>query len=509
MLTKIKSVAFYGLKCIELDIEVNIASKGFPSFTIVGMKDKCANESKERIKTAIINSGYEFPMSKITVNVAPADVSKESSAYDLPIAVGILAAIGEIDHIRIDSYYYGELALDGGLRHTKGVFMLAAHAKDTDVKSIFVPKDSCNEANVVKGIEVYAVNTLKDIIDHLNGRKIITSSKAKPAEFNLYDNVEFDFNEIYGQESAKRALEIAAAGGHNVMMLGPPGSGKTMLSRATAGILPVMTDDESLEVTKIYSVSGNIPSGGSIIRHRPFRAPHHTTSLVGLIGGGSNPHPGEISLAHRGVLFIDEFPEVKRDVLEALRQPLEDGAVTISRSSGTIRFPAKFMLLASANPCPCGHLGDTKKECKCTTHDIFNYQKKLSGPIMDRIDMHLTVPVVDIEKYSVGAVKINTDSSEIIKNRVQKARSIQTKRFDKHHGVYCNSDMKNKHIEELAMLTQKANTILKMAINKYSLSSRSYFRLIKVSRTIADLDNSREILEEHAAESLQYRINSI
>ena len=337
----------------------------------------------------------------------------------------------------------------------------------------------------------------------------------KPLDYVKTDDLlgelkpEFDFCEVLGQEMAKRALEIAAAGGHNVFMMGPPGSGKTMLSRAMSGILPDLTERESLEVTKIFSITGNIPVGGSLIRHRPFRSPHHTTSMVGLIGGGSIPHPGEVSMAHRGVLFLDEFPEFGRNALEALRQPLEDGSVSISRAAGSINFPAQFMLIAAANPCPCGFLGDLKKECKCNVHQIMNYQKKLSGPLMDRIDLHLNVPAVDVNKLMIDIKIGNTsDKSDKVKSRVIKAREIQQARFNGIAGVHCNADMKNSHLSEYAKLTSAANLLLKQAVNKFTLSARTYFRVIKVSRTIADLAFAENIEDHHIAEALQFRVRN-
>jgi magnesium chelatase family protein len=507
MLTKVCSAANYGLKAVEVEVEVNVADKGFPGFSIVGLNGKAADEAKERVKTAIINSDIEFPSEKITVNLAPADLAKDGSCYDLPIALGILSAMGEIPLPGQKSYFYGELSLDGGLRHSKGVFLLAMLAKEMGIKSIYTSRLCANEAAVIEGINVYPVNNLKELVAHLRGKKQIEPLNHLSSD-DLLEGVdaEFDFQEIYGQEQAKRALEIAAAGGHNVFMSGSPGAGKTMLSRALAGILPPLTEKESLEVTKIYSITGNIPPGGSLIKRRPFRSPHHTTSTIGLIGGGSNPRPGEVSLAHRGVLFCDEFPEYSRTSLEALRQPIEDGRVTISRAAGTVTFPAQFMLVAAANPCPCGYLGDPKKECRCNVHQIQFYQKKLSGPIMDRIDLHLKVPPVDVNKIIINQDdEVKKESSAQIKDRVCQARLIQKERFADLNSIHTNADMRNRQVKELAALSSGANLLLKQAVNKFLLSARSYFRIIKVARTIADLGLSPEILEKHIAEALQYR----
>jgi magnesium chelatase family protein len=508
MLTKIWSAANYGLKAVEIEVEVNVAEKGFPGFSIVGLQSKSGEEAKERVKTAIINSDFEFPAARITINLAPADLPKDGSFFDLPLALGILSSAGIVNKIDDKSYFFGELSLDGSLRHTRGVFLLAILAKENKIKNIFVPRECANEAAVIDGINVFPVTNLTEVIKHLNKIKLITPLKTIESIADEYLGPEFDFSEILGQEFAKRAMEIAAAGGHNVFMVGPPGSGKTMLSRALPGILPPLTEDESLEVTKIFSITGNIPAGGSLIRQRPFRSPHHSTSLAGLIGGGSNPHPGEISMAHRGVLFLDEFPEFGRGTLEALRQPLEDGFVTVSRASGSVQFPAQFMLIAAANPCPCGYLGDPKKECRCSLHQIMNYQKKLSGPVMDRIDLHLMVPAVDVNKLMVDKDKNYSEKSENIRSRIIAARKIQQERFKGIKGVFCNADMKNKHLKEYAKFSDSANLLLKQAVNKFSLSARTYFRLIKVARTIADLEKAEIISDAHIAEALQYRIKS-
>ncbi|MFZ5933001.1 MAG: YifB family Mg chelatase-like AAA ATPase [Patescibacteria group bacterium] len=506
MLTKVLSATHFGLETVPVEVEVNVSQKGFPGFSIIGLPSKAVEEAKERVKTALINSGIDFPNLKIITNLAPADIPKEGSSYDLPIAIGILNSMQVASLPKEKSFFYGELSLDGKLRHTKGVFLLALAAKKLGVANVFVPAESASEAAVVKGISVYPVDYLSTLIEFLNtdkGLSPLTGVKRKPLAASQIP--EFDFSEIMGQESAKRALEIAAAGGHNVHMQGPPGAGKTMLARALPGILPPLSLEESLEVTKIYSVTGNIPPGESLIWTRPFRTSHHTVSRIGLIGGGSNPHPGEISLAHRGVLFLDEFPEFSRGTLEALRQPMEDGVVTVTRAAGSISFPSAFMLVAASNPCPCGYLGDTKRECKCSPRGVMRYQAKLSGPLMDRIDIHINVPAVEIEKLIGEAGVKKPESSGKIRGRIVKARKIQSQRF-KGTKVFVNGNMKNSHIKKFVKIDNAALTLLKQAVNTYGLSARTYFRLIKVAQTIADLGGGGMISAAHVAEALQYRV---
>ena len=502
MLAKIFSGTVIGLDGILIEVEVDVASKGFPGFTIVGLPDKSVAEAKERVRAAIVNAFFKVPDTRITVNLAPADIPKVGSAFDLPIAVGILSAGGMIKkEILSDSLFLGELSLRGDVRRVPGAISIALLAKSKKIKKIFVSRENISEVILVDDIEVYPVDSLIDLILHLNGDKLITSFPHRDF-ISLIKEEKYDylFEDIKGQETAKRALEMAAAGFHNIILKGPPGTGKTLLSRAFPSILPAMEKEEILEVTKIYSVAGLLQNH-NFIANRPFRSPHHTTSRIGLVGGGSNPSPGEISLAHRGVLFLDEIPEFPRSTLESLRQPLEDGFITISRASGTLIFPSRFLLLAASNPCPCGYLGHEKKPCHCLPGTILKYRKRLSGPLLDRIDLHIDVPSVSEEKLTSN---ILSESSQKVRGRVIKAREIQKKRL-KGLKIFTNGEMSSAQIKKFCQLSPEAINLLKQAISKLSLSARSYFKTIKIGQTIADL-NGKEIIDvSYVAEALQFR----
>ena len=493
-----------GLDAVPIIVEVDIAAMGLPSFTIVGLPDKAVEESKERVRAAIKNTGADFPARRITVNLAPAHLPKEGPAYDLPIALGILIASEQLkapeDELK-DSVFAGELSLDGNLRRIWGILPVALMAREKKYKNLFIPKDNLEEAQILDKISVFAVLSLRVLFDHFATDKKIQKAPFKKLKYQALESSEYDFENVRGQESAKRALEIASAGAHNVLMKGSPGAGKTLMARSFSTILPKLTFEESLEVTKIYSVANLLDSDTPIIQARPFRSPHHTTSHIGLIGGGNVPRPGEISLAHRGVLFLDEFAEFPRHVLEALRQPMEDGFIVVSRAAGSVLFPSRFTLIAASNPCPCGFFGDEKRECTCSPGVITRYQKRISGPILDRIDIHVSVPAVKVEKLTK---EINAEPSAKIQSRVQAAKEIQIRRF-KGTKITSNAEMNNKQLKQFCNLDEQSILLLKQAISKLNLSARAFHRVIKIARTIADLEGTEKIKSNHVAEALQYR----
>ncbi len=506
MLAKVYSAATIGLEAQPIEVEVDL-EVGLHCFQIVGLGDKAIQEAKDRVGSAIKNCGFTQPQhsrKRVIVNLAPADLKKQGPAYDLPIAVAFLLASGQISVDKIENMMFiGELSLDGRVRPVGGILPIAALAKSQKIETLFLSEENAAEAGLIRGLKIMPVNSLIRLIGHFKGEEAISSAPpTKIGKFYQKNQNFFDMRYIKGQDQAKRALEVAGAGGHNLIFTGLPGTGKTLLARTLPTVLPDLELAEVLEVTKIFSVAGYLSPGCPLITQPPFRSPHHTASAVSLIGGGTNPRPGEITLAHRGVLFLDELPEFNRQVLECLRQPLEDGVVTVSRALGSLTFPAKFILIGATNPCPCGNLGDLKKACVCTPAQITNYQRRISGPLLDRIDIHLEVPKISYQKLSLSQ---DAEPSDVIKKRITRVRKIQAKRFRTERGIYTNSEMGLRQIKQCCRLDSSGQILFRKAVDSMGLSPRSYYRVLKLARTIADLDGSQNILSNHLAEAIQYR----
>ncbi|MEN6439509.1 MAG: YifB family Mg chelatase-like AAA ATPase [Syntrophobacter sp.] len=501
MIAKTHTCSLLGIDAVPVEVEVDISS-GLPNFATVGLPDSIVRESKDRVKAALQNSGYPFPMERITVNLAPAHIKKEGSGFDLPIAIGILAALGIVNPQKAaNAVLTGELALDGRVKEVSGCLSMAVQARDSGGRDLIVPAANAREAAVIDSVSVWPVSHLAEVVELLNGRSEKDPFKTEPgAIWNATFADEADFEDVKGQEHAKRGLEVAAAGGHNVLMIGPPGSGKTMLAQRISGILPPLSFDEAIETSKIFSVAGMLQNSPLIVR-RQFRSPHHTISDAGLVGGGHIPRPGEVSMAHNGVLFLDEFPEFRRSVLDLLRQPLEDGQVTIARASVALTYPARFMLIAAMNPCPCGYSGDPIKPCTCSPIQVQKYRNRISGPILDRIDLHIEVPSVDYEKLRSDG---QAEKSSAIRERVGRARAIQLARLAG-EGIYSNAQLKPRHIKTYCRTDAACQSILGQAVRQLGLSARAYHRILKVARTVADLEGEESIAVHHLLEAIQYR----